>query len=192
MLKAVLFRYAWFLSLNIAFTTSIILAGHNKISLSQCSVLHQNGSNITTTFIKGSFNYRSAGCFFRIGFQVQANRIQVKLYPEVRLHSILFWHLFPGFEICRPSLPPIIFIAASCSFIFSGFAPSLSILLSAKTIGTFCSLRMRNCFFGLRHYGIICSNHNHSNIGDFCTTGTHGRKRFVTRSIEESNSSAIL
>ncbi len=45
---------------------------------------------------------------------------------------------------------------------------------------------------GLWHDGIVSGHHNHSDIGDFSTTGTHRRKGFVTRRIQKCYLFAIL
>jgi hypothetical protein len=39
----------------------------------------------------------------------------------------------------------------------------------------------------LRHHCIIGSDHDHGDIGNLGTSGTHGGKRFVTWCIEERN-----
>jgi len=55
---------------------------------------------------------------------------------------------------------------SSC-FIFSGFAPSLSILLIAhdyRRTGGFCVV---NGLFGLRHDAVVCRNNQDDNICGF-------------------------
>ena len=43
-----------------------------------------------------------------------------------------------------------------------------------------------------RHHGIIGSNDNDSNVSNLCTTGTHGSKCLVSRSVEEGYLTTIL
>ena len=42
-------------------------------------------------------------------------------------------------------------------------------------------------FTGLWHHCFIGSNNDDGNVCDACTTGTHGRKSFMTRRVKESN-----
>jgi hypothetical protein len=51
---------------------------------------------------------------------------------------------------------------------------------------------MINRLFGLRHHIIIGSYNNNSNIRHFRTTGTHGGKCLVTRSIQECNMTSVF
>ncbi len=52
-------------------------------------------------------------------------------------------------------------------------------------------MRVVDGFLGLRHNRVVCRDHNDCDVRDLCTTGTHGRKGFVTRCIEEGHLTAL-
>src|SRR3712207_7518680 len=47
-------------------------------------------------------------------------------------------------------------------------------------------------FFGLRHHAVVCSHNDNSDIRHLGSTGTHGSKRFVSRSIEEGYTAPVF
>ena len=54
-----------------------------------------------------------------------------------------------------------------------------------------CRFRVLNGFFGLRHHTIVSSNHQDHHVSGLSTTGTHGGKRGVSRSIQEGHHAMI-
>ena len=47
-------------------------------------------------------------------------------------------------------------------------------------------------FLCLRHHVVVSSHNDDGNIRSFGTTGTHGGKRLVARSIEECNLTSVV
>ena len=51
---------------------------------------------------------------------------------------------------------------------------------------------MRNGLLGLRHDVVVSSHNDDSDVGDLCTTGTHGGECLVTWGVEERDMTSIL
>lgn len=46
-------------------------------------------------------------------------------------------------------------------------------------------------FNGLRHHTIVSGDDEHGDVGDFSTASTHGRKRLVTRGVDEGDGTLV-
>ncbi len=46
-------------------------------------------------------------------------------------------------------------------------------------------------FFGLRHHAIVCSNHQHHDIGHFCASRAHACECLVARRVNKHNSLSV-
>ena len=55
-----------------------------------------------------------------------------------------------------------------------------------------CCLSMSDSLLSSRHHSIVGSDDDDCDIGNLSTTGTHGGKRLVTRSIKECDATTIL
>ena len=74
----------------------------------------------------------------------------------------------------------------------SGFAPSLSILLTATMIGTPAALRVVDGLDRLRHDAVVGGDHEDDDVGDVRAAGTHGGERLVARGVDEGDLAAVL
>ena len=79
----------------------------------------------------------------------------------------------------------------SCWRTLAGFAPSLSILLTATTIGTFGRLRVVQRLDRLRHDAVVGRDHEDRDVGHLRTTGTHGGERLVARGVDEGDGALV-
>ena len=52
-------------------------------------------------------------------------------------------------------------------------------------------LSMSYSLLGGRHDRVVGSNDDDSDIGNLCTTGTHGGERLVTRGVEEGDATSV-
>ena len=83
------------------------------------------------------------------------------------------------------------FSSASSRLTLSGFAPGLSILLIATTIGTFGRLRVVDRLPRLRHDAVVGRDDEHDDVGDLGAAGAHQRERFVAGRVEEDHAAAV-
>ena len=74
----------------------------------------------------------------------------------------------------------------------SGSAPSLSILLTATTIGTSGGLGVVDRLDGLRHDAVVGGDNEHGDVGDLGAAGAHGRERLVARGVDEGDLLAVV
>ena len=68
-----------------------------------------------------------------------------------------------------------------------GSAPSLSILLTATTIGTSAARAWFERLDGLRHHAVVGRHHQHGDVGRLRAAGTHGGERLVARGVDEGD-----
>ncbi len=90
-----------------------------------------------------------------------------------------------------PTPPPPGLYSVSCARILAGSAPSLSILLTATTIGTSaaCAWLMASTVCGMT--AVVGCDHQDGDVGGLRTTGTHGGERLVARRVEEGDQSLV-
>src|SRR4030095_1066961 len=167
-----------------------MLTRYNEIALSQCSILNKNCCNISASFIKSSFDDCTACFSVWICFQVEQfcfkqyffeKQVNIEPLFRTQLLTLIFTSPFFNKKIHLGKLL-IYFLRVSSVFID---------LVYRKDHWYTCSLRVTYRFFCLRHHCIISSDHDNCNVRYFSTTGTHSRKRFVTRCIEECDMLAI-
>ena len=77
--------------------------------------------------------------------------------------------------------------SVSCWRILAGLAPSLSILLTATTIGTSRRLGVVDRLHRLRHHAVVGRDHDHRDVRGLRAAGTHGGERLVTRGVDEGD-----
>ena len=75
--------------------------------------------------------------------------------------------------------------AASSPRTRSGFAPSLSILLTAITIGTLGRLRVVDRLGRLRHHAVVGRDDDHGDVGHLRAARAHGGECLVARRVEK-------
>ena len=51
---------------------------------------------------------------------------------------------------------------------------------------------MSDSLLGGRHHGIVGSHNDDGDVGNLSTTGTHGGKCLVTRSVEEGDAASVF
>jgi len=66
----------------------------------------------------------------------------------------------------------------------------LSILLIATTMGTSARPGVMDRLDRLRHHAVVGRDHQHDDVGHFCTACAHRRKGLVARCIEERDHAA--
>ena len=88
----------------------------------------------------------------------------------------------------RPS-PPHSDGTTPCSTIWVrtrfGSASSLSILLTATTIGTSAAFAWSSASSGLRHHAVVGRHDEHGDVGDLRAAGAHRGERLVARGVDE-------
>ena len=67
----------------------------------------------------------------------------------------------------------------------AGSAPSLSILLTATTIGTPAAWAWLSASVGLRLHAVVGGDHEHDQVGGLRAAGPHGGERLVARGVDE-------
>ena len=161
-----------------------MLTTHHDVAIVKCSVLHQHGGYITTTFIKRRFHNGSIGFPFRIGFQVQQFSFQQHfLQQKVHIQTLL-GRQFLALEFTTPFFHEE--VHTSQLFIYLLGIRTVFIDLVDREDHRYTSgLCVTDGLFCLRHHGIIRRDHDHRNVCNLSTTGTHSRKRFVTWCIQE-------
>ena len=71
----------------------------------------------------------------------------------------------------------------------SGWAPCLSILLTATRIGTSGRPGVVDRLDRLRHHAVVGRHHDHRDVGDLGAAGAHRGERLVARRVEEGDPS---
>ncbi len=163
-----------------------ILTGNDQVAVAQRAALDQDGSHIAPAFIEGGFDDAAGGFAVGIGFQVEQFGFQQDLFQqEVDIQSF-FGGDFLGLEFSTPVFHEDIHTRQLFLDLF-GVGAVLIDFIDRKDHGQARCLGMGDGFFCLRHHRIVGGNHDNRNVGGFGTTGTHGRKCFVTRGIEEGD-----
>ena len=167
------------------FGTPVILPAHHYITLVQRTILHKHGSYIAASFIQRSFYNGTNSFFFRISLQLKQLSLkqylfQQHIYIQPALGRDLLALVFttPVFYQQVHSCKLFFYFFRICSFFIN--------FINGEHHRQVCRLSMADGLTGLRHHRIICRDHDNSHIRRFGATRTHGRKRLVTRSIEES------
>ena len=166
---------------------TIGVTSNNGITNPQRATLHNDGRHGTTTTIQVGFDSHTLSIHVRVSPQIQRSiggqqdglqqpiHIDVLLSRNIDKHgvtTIFFWHQT--------------ILGQLATDLLRGRAGLINLIdrNHDRHVG---SLGMVDGFHGLRHHTIVGGNHQHRNVGGFCTTSTHGGKCLVTRGIQESN-----
>ena len=151
----------------------------------QGPALHQNGGNGATTHIKLSFDNGALCSPSRIGLKLkdlglQRDRFQqfIKTLPGDRRHfHVLHFtgHLLNDY-----------FVLQQLGAHFVGISLWFVDLVDRHDHRHFGRLGMVDRLNRLRHHRIVCRHNQHNNVCHLRTTGPHGCKRRVARSIQEA------
>ncbi len=173
------------------FHLTITSTSQDYIAHFQRTVCHQHSSHITASLIQRRFNDRT-GCL-AVGISLQ---IQHFSFQQYFFQQIVYTCTFLCRNILRLILTTPLFhqeVHGSQFFLnLIRIGVRLIHLINSKYDRHTGSHSMINRLFGLRHHIIIGSYNNNSNIRHFRTTGTHGGKCLVTRSIQECNMTSVF
>ena len=165
-------------------------ADDKEIADMKCAVLHEHGRHRATAFINARFEHGSTGRRVRISFQLEQIADQQNHFKELR--HILF-RLRRDFHHHRVAAPLFRHQFAVGELPLHAFRFGARLIDLVDRNDDFCvrSLRVRNCFFRLRHHAIVRTHHEHNNVSNFGAARTHTCKCFVARRIDKHDAASI-
>ena len=154
------------------------------------SALDQQCGKIAAAFVQRRLNDSTDSLLVRIGLEVQQvcfqeNLVQKFGYPDSFLGGDLL-----ALVLSAPFLNEDVHLAE----LFTDLVRHSSrfvYLVDGKNHRNSGSLGVVDGLNCLRHHGVICCNYYDGKVCHLGSTGTHCGKGFVTRSIQEGNSSSV-
>ena len=163
--------------------------GQQHIAFFQRTALYQEGGNCAAAFVQTGFDDNAfcrcidRGCQFQdFGFE------QHGFEQCVNVRSF-----FSGYVDKLYGAAPIIgddFVLGQFLADTFGIGRIFIDFIDGYHNRNTCRFGMCNGFDGLRHYTVVCGNHENHDVGRFRAARAHGGKRFVTRGIQEGNHAA--
>ena len=170
---------------------TISSAGNDGVTNMESTALYQYGSYRATTFIQLGFNYGTTSRKVRVSFQFLHFS-----YQQNHFQQIADTHFFMcGNGNHNGIAAPIFrnqFMFSQLLFNMVRVCTFTVHFVNSNNDGHFRCFSMVDCFDGLRHYTVICSNNEDSNVSYLSTTSTHCGERFVTRGIKEYDGFALM
>ena len=155
------------------------------------TVLYQDGSGETTSLVEGRFNDRTTGLAVWIGLEVQHIGLQEYLLQQQIYVQTVACRDILILILTTPALHQIVHGRELLAHLH-GVGGWLINLVDSKDDRHTGSRSVVDGLLGLRHHAVVGSDDDNSNIGHLGTTGTHGSKCLVSRSIEEGDSTAVV
>ena len=169
--------------------TAEALAGQNDVALLQQTGLNQNGSHRTAALVESAFDHETLGRALVCGLEFEHFGLQQHVFKEVvdalaglgghraerHVAAVFFRQHFVLHEFALD--------AFNVGF---GLVDLVDRHHKRNTGGT----SVRNGFLGLGHHAVVGGHHQNHDVGCLSTAGSHGRKGFVARSVEEGHDAA--
>ena len=163
----------------------------NVITNLQRTIRHKNRTYITTTLIEWWLNNSSCSLTVRVSFKIhhigfKKDFVKKLIYSQSLLSTNLLTLI-----LTTPLFNKQIHLWQVFTYLIRVSSWLINLIDSEYHWYT-SSLCMSNSLLGSRHDWVVRRNDDNHDIGNLCTTSTHSSKGFVTRSIKESNLTAIL
>ena len=157
----------------------------------QRAVLYQHCRNVTAPFIQRGFDHRALGFPVGIGFQVEEFGFEQHLFEQLVEVDALLGRDLLALVFTAPIFNQVVH---GRQFLFDLFrvGSRLVDLVDRENDRDLCGGRMVDRLDGLRHHVVVRGYDDDRHVGHFRPAGTHGRKRFVTRRIEERDAPAVV
>ena len=158
--------------------------GEHDVTYLQGTISNQYGRNITTTLVERRLDDGTSSTTVRVSLQVEHICLQEHLVKQVMYTDTLLGTDFLTLILTTPFLNEEVHIRQVLTDAIR-VGTRLIYLVDSEYHWHTSSLGMSDCLLGSRHHRVIGSDDDDGNIGSLGTTGTHGGKCFVTRSIKE-------
>ncbi len=156
----------------------------------QRAILHQDRSHGTASFIHARFQHRACRGRIGIGSKLAQIRDQQYRFEQFFYSYFLLRGYFHKLRVAAP--------LRRHQAVF-GKLPLHALQLRFRLVNLvdrhddrhFCSPRVVDRFFRLRHDAVVRGHDQHHDVSDFRAACAHARKRFVTRCIHEHHGAVV-
>jgi len=167
-----------------SFDTPKIRTGNHDVSHFQGTVLDQHGGHITTALVQRRFNHITNSFPVWIGLEFKQISFQQDFFQQFVDVQPLFGRNILRLVFATPIFHQEVHLS-QCFLDFLRIGTGFVHLVDGKYDGYIGSRSVVDGLNGLRHHIVIGSYNDDGDISDTGSTGTHGSKRLVTRSIQE-------
>ena len=168
-----------------------ISSGKHYIAYLQCTALYQYGRYITAPFVERRFDDNAVGFLVRVCFQIEQFGFQQYFFEQLIDVHPFFCRNFLRLVFSAPIFHKVI----HCGELFSDFVRVGTFFIyfvDSEYNGNACGRSVVDSFYGLRHHIVVGCNDDNRYVGNTGSTCTHSGKRFVSRSVEEGDSSPVV
>ena len=166
-------------------------SGQYDVALTERSVAHEDCGSVAAALVEGGFDNRTHGVAVRVGLEFKHIG-----FEEYFLEQFLNADALLGTDVLTLVLTAPFFheeVHRCQAFLdLIGVCSRLVDFVDGENDRHIGRHSVVDGLFRLRHDVVIGCNDDDSNVGDLCTAGTHGRKGFVTRRIQEGDVSAAI
>ena len=156
-------------------------AGDDDVALVEGAVLHEDGGDRAAAAIQPAFDHRTFGRAVRVGLQVEDFGLQQDGFLQ-----LVEVHPFGGRDFGTSWVSPPM-SSTTISWLSSSWRTRCGRgvwfvhLVDGDDDGRMGRLGVFDRLDGLRHYAVICGDHQHHDIGHRRAAGAHGREGLVAR-----------
>ena len=173
------------------FDLTMIDTCEDNITMMERTILHEHSSHIATTFVERRLDDRALGTAVWIGFEFEHLGFEKHFLKEFEHAFTLLSRDMLALVRTTPILYEDIHVGELLLDLIWVSTWFIALVDSENHWHTSC-LRVVDSLDSLWHDRIVGSHNDNRNIRHLRTAGTHGSKRLVTRSIEESDVLTIL
>jgi len=163
-----------------------VRAGKDDIAHVQGTGLHQHGGHVAAAFVERGFDNGTDGIAVGVGLQVEQFGFEQNLLQQVLNTNARFGRNLLALVLTTPLFHQNINLGKLLTDFF-GVGRRFVNLVEGDDNRHPSRLRVVDGFLGLGHHRVIGRHHDNGDVRHLRTTGTHGRKGFVTRRVEEGN-----
>ena len=173
------------------FDAAIVGACQQDVAHAQGAVGAEDGGDVATTLVQRGLDDGACGLAVGVGLEVQHLGFEQHL-----LHEFGHAHAFLGADVLALVLAaPVLDEEVHLSEVLLdllGVGSGLVYLVDGEDDGDPGSHGVVDGFLGLRHDVVVGSDDDDGDVGDLCTTGTHGGESLVARGVEEGDVASVL
>ena len=165
-------------------------ACENRIVDGERAVLHKHFRDIAATLVQSRLDDRTHAGTVRVGFEVEQISLQQHFFQQFLDIGTVFGVDFLALVLTTPLFHKDVHVGQFLTD-FVGIGVGFVNLGDGEHHGNAGGLGVVDSLDCLRHHGIVCGDHDDTQVGDLGTAGTHSRESLVTRGIEESDLTTV-